>query len=268
MVARLIIVTYCLILYSCGTSQTTVKQEQIRDLNISASKMYVDGLDQLYVLSSQNEIIKYDNDLIERHRYNDNTLGEISLVNVYNPLNIMVYYADYGTIVYLDNTLSVVRSISLNSWEYFDIEIIAASNDGNIWLYDPSKNRLVKCNEQGQELLSSNNLNDFGIGEITPIKIIEQNNKVWLLDETNGILVFDNLGGYIKRIPFDSQHDFQIDGDHLVYWDGDKIQIKSFKLLEHSQLNIPQQEKWNQVIISPKHFYMMDKNGINRSARK
>lgn len=253
---------------SCSVSQNTTLESNVdRDIAMATDKYYVDQLDQVIVLSSDGDLIKYDNQLQELFRYADNTLGEISHIDPFNPLSVLVYFEDYNTIVYLDNTFSVTGTVSLQEWDYFDISTIAASNDGNIWLYDPTSNRLIKSNDQGREILSSNNLNDYGIDELNPILIKERNNNLWVLDEQYGIIVLDNFGSYIKSIPITGITDFQVDGEQVIYWKDGQFNVVSLKLLEQHKISLEHNSAWDLGKISSRYFYLQDSKGIKRINR-
>src|SRR5689334_22944763 len=59
----------------------------------------VDNLDNLYLLNSHNQIRKYDSKGDSVAVYNEvKKFGQASLVDVSNPLKILVYYRDFATI--------------------------------------------------------------------------------------------------------------------------------------------------------------------------
>lgn len=240
------------------------------DINIAVQKAFVDNLDQLYILTPNGVLIKYDQNLVELYRYADNTLGAISHIDVYNPLNTLVYHRQYNTIAYLDNTLALLKKQDLQDFELYDINTIAASNDGKLWLYDPTKNQLIKINDTGRTIISSNSLNDYGLADLDPVKIVERFNMLFVFDPAYGIILFDNLGQYIKVLPLKNIDNFQSDGKTIITFEKPHIKLYSIKLLEE-QIIVPKEiedeSNYDQIILSPKYYYYIYKDGVSRAER-
>lgn len=71
------------------------------------------------------------------------TLGEISEVDIINPLKIMVYYADFNTVVLLDNTLNEIERINFNLQEGFaNIELVSVANNNSLWVFNKDTQQL------------------------------------------------------------------------------------------------------------------------------
>jgi hypothetical protein len=235
---------------------------------VALSNIYIDQLDQIYIIDNKGTLTRYDKHLQPQYIYADRTLGPIHSVDVGNPLQIIVYHADYGIISYLDNSLSTIKKQNIQDWEYYDVSTIASTNDGNIWMYDPVKIQLLKINDNGEILVSSNNLHDYHLQNLEPIKIIEKNNKVFILDATYGIIIFDNLGQYLKVLPITSINDFQTDGRNIYIYEDNNMVSYSTKLLERYVFDIDAPKSTPQnIILSTQWIYYIYHDGVDRKRR-
>lgn len=271
MVSRCIIFLVFFNLFSCGSIKEISKPISLsntRNINVAIDNVYLDNLDQLHIVDQKGTLTRYNQDLEVLYKYADNTLGAIQHVDVNNPLKALVYHGDYGIISYLDNTLALIRKSNLQDWGYNDVTTIASSNDGNIWLYDPSKNQILKINDAGKIKLSTNNLNDYRLEDLNPIKIVERDNKIFIHDQQYGIIIFDNLGQYLKVLPIKDIKSFQTDGKNIYVYQDNSIKAYTIRLLEEKIIPLENRTGILNVLISPRSIYYIYADGIDRRFRK
>jgi hypothetical protein len=104
------------------------------------SKSEITEIDQygfVYHINKDN-LIKYSPLGEVIYNYSNKLLGNITQLDISNPLRPLLFYKDQGVILALDNTLSLQKSeISLNELELYQTNCISNSNfDNGIWLYD------------------------------------------------------------------------------------------------------------------------------------
>lgn len=105
----------------------------------------VDNLDNIYVLNSRNQIRKYNANGDSVAIFNDvKKFGKATLVDVSNPLKVVLFYKDFATVVMLDRFLNVVNTIDLRKQNIFQARAIAQSYDNKIWVYDELENKLKR----------------------------------------------------------------------------------------------------------------------------
>ena len=74
----------------------------------------IDNLDNIYVLNSRNQVKKFNANGDSVAIYNDvKKFGKVTLIDVSNPMKILLYYRDFATVVMLDRFLNSVNSIDL-----------------------------------------------------------------------------------------------------------------------------------------------------------
>jgi len=83
--------------------------------------------------------------------FNDLQLGDITSVDIINPLKVVVYYHDFNTVVFLDNRLSEIERIDFNELPNF-INTGAATNAGNnrLWLLNTDTQQIELFNYSAQ----------------------------------------------------------------------------------------------------------------------
>lgn len=86
--------------------------------------------------------------------FNDMQLGDITTVDIINPLKVVVYYNDFNTVVFLDNRLSEIERINFNELPNF-INTGAATNAGNnrLWLLNTDTQQIELYNYSTQKTL-------------------------------------------------------------------------------------------------------------------
>ncbi len=191
--------------------------QPVVSIPVTAKLIATDKLQQLYVVTASNELIKYSAEGVEAFRYNDNSLGELKTIDVTDPFNLLLYYPEYLTVTTLDRTLSKTGDYLLYDLDVTDVQAVGMSNDNNVWLYDDTSFKLKKINRAGETLAESNDLSMLLNDSPAPNFITERNNWVYVNAPQSGILVFDNFGQYVKQIPIAGLQQFSIVDDRLLY---------------------------------------------------
>lgn len=215
----LLLMVFCL--PSCVTSQKTVQETETQlDIKENIDQVEIDNLQYIYVLTSDDKILRYDSDLNKKYEYNNRSIGNIVSIDATNPQKILCFIADFNRILILDNTLAEIKILDLSTTDFLDITAVARSNDNRIWIFDPINQVLVKIDNLGNAQFTSNRLSDYNLGNVNPTIIQEKENRVAVVDEELGILIFDNFGQFLKLIPEKYVEYIQIFGDYIFYSQG------------------------------------------------
>lgn len=183
--------------------------------DISAAAM--DNLDNLYIVSSTGQIKKFNAAGDSTGVYNQiRNYGQLSSIDVSNPLKILLFYKDFSTVVALDRYLSVISTIDLKKYSILQPVAIGLSYDNNIWVYDEYDHKLKKTDEQGNALMETTDFRSVFNQTISPQKIINDNGLVYLADTLNGVFVFDNYGSFQKKIPLFNWHSIAINKTNII----------------------------------------------------
>ncbi|HVT84602.1 MAG TPA: hypothetical protein VHD35_05340 [Chitinophagaceae bacterium] len=196
----------------------------------------VDNLDNIYILNSQNQLKKLNENGDSVAVFNDvKKFGQATLIDVSNPLKILLYYKDFSTIVILDRLLNIRNTIDLRQQNIFQVKAVGQSYDNKVWLYDEVENKLKKIDEDGKLLLETP---DFRLlfGEApNPQKIFDEDKYVYLYDSAQAVFVFDYYGTLKNKILITGWKNFKVAGKYIFGATDDTLhryEIGSFRLDE------------------------------------
>lgn len=215
-----------------------------------------------YYEFSDVEIKKYSNKGKLLYSYSNNLLGEISSVDAYNPLKILVYFKEFTKIVILDNTLSPTSSIiDLTTLDINETSLVCRSYNDGIWYYNPIRFELIRKDIELKTTNKSVQIANLLNKNIQPNFLVEYNNQVYLNDPKSGILVFDNFGTYIKTIPIFGLTNFQVKEKYLLFVnDKNEIMTYDFFTLEISIYGKTALEKIVAVRIEQNFIFKLTKS--------
>ena len=241
---------------SCKTAQKVDKPKidilstSIRDIKVIPTIIEVDELSNIYIVDDANVLRVYDKSKVKKFEYSDNRSGKITSLDVSNPLNPTVFYKDFGKIVMLDNSLSLVKEVNLNSGgKFVTAGPVCLSNDKNYWVYDRQTQKIVKINDIKKVLVETNHFNDLKMEGKIPHKMIEEGNFLAVLIWGDGFMLFDNFGQFIKAIPAPQALDFQFDGKTLVFKTMTGLKSQGISSFDFVSLGMPMSIKVEDVRI-------------------
>jgi hypothetical protein len=196
----------------------------------------VDNLDNIYILNSRNQVKKLNENGDSVAVFNDvRKFGQATLIDVSNPLKILLYYKDFSTIVILDRFLNIRNTIDLRQQNIFQVKAIGLSYDNKVWLYDELENKLKKIDEDGRLLLETPDFRLLFGDSPNPQKIFDEDKYVYLYDSAKAVFVFDYYGTLKNKILITGWKDFKVAGKYIFGANCDTLhryEISSFRLDE------------------------------------
>jgi hypothetical protein len=224
---------------------------------VAARWIVTDKMQHLFVVKNDHTLLKYDAKGELLYKYNENSLGEISSVDVQNPFFILVYYNDYTTVVILDRTLSEVRRQDLADLNIDQVQAIGIASDNNIWLFDNNTFTLKKIDAQNQILLESNDLSKLSDDLPTPTQLIEYQNQIYLNSPETGILVFDQYATYFKTISVQEVAQIQLYEQQIFFVKEHQIQAYELRSFLTQKISLPfKNKKTEQINIAQGRLYL------------
>ena len=196
---------------------------------IQARFATADHLDNIYVLTPQNALEKYAPDGRLLARYTNNRLGAVTAVDPANPLKILVWYADFRTVVFLDRNLTALGTLDLISAGFPDVRTVSGAADGNLWVYDEANFQLRKITPAGEPLFESQRLNQLYPGRVAVTCIHDNGSEVLAADPQWGILWFDVYGQFQKSLPWTNISTFILSQNQLQYRAGGQLHIEQLQ---------------------------------------
>ncbi len=207
-----------------------------------------------------NQIIKIGKNGQRQFTYSNNILGEISSVDVSNPMKIVVFFKDFSKVVVLDNTLTEQGGVlDLNEISLEETSLVCTSYNNGIWYYNPVKFQLTRIENTINITNTSANISTLLNKNIQPNFLVEFNNRVYLNDSTQGVLVFDIYGTYLKTLPIFGLTTFQVKEKYLLYVNQlGQIETYDFFTLEKLVFKPLQYANIKNVRIENQTIYIID----------
>lgn len=140
---------FIFLICTSGLSQELIQQES-QSLSVDIF-IGIDDYNDIYTITDN---IIYKTGEKGTFEFNDLQLGDITSVDIINPLKVIVYYHDFNTVVFLDNRLSEIERIDFNNLPTF-INTGAARNAGNnrLWLLNTDTQQIELYNYSTQKEL-------------------------------------------------------------------------------------------------------------------
>jgi hypothetical protein len=265
---RLITISfYCLCSFQfvCA-NDSTLQLNLVKKITGNYKNIEADNLGNIYLISSSNEIKKLNHNFDSIISFNNSRrFGNISLIDVSNPLKILVYYKDFATILTLDRFLNIINTIDLRKKNLSEINSLASSYDNNIWLFDEIENKLKKINDIGTVLLETIDFRMLFDTEFVPTKIIDENNKLYLYSQQNGIAIFDYYGGLKHRYIINNLTNVQTRNNKFFGFDSENnLQEYDLQLTKSNSYKLSFANKFSiKTMLSHNLFFQLNTNELN-----
>lgn len=211
----------------------------IKVIPMQSRIMTVDELGNVYVVRNDNSLIRFNEYGDSSAFYRSVQNGDIGAIDATNPMRILVYYPTYFRVVILDRQLSQKNDLDLRTLNVPPTSVVAASADGNLWIYDRFNARLKKIDEQLNEIVQSNDLRLEAQTVAVPAFMVERNWKVFLCDPRKGIFTFDRYGNYINTLEIYDVAYLQVYGSQLIYRHRDSLLSWDMNKAKASVMLIP-----------------------------
>lgn len=233
-------------------------------ITTGASFFTSDELGNLYVTSG-NTLTKYGHGGNYKYSYSNLKDGEITFLDAGDPFKILVFYQDFGIIEWLDNTLSPIARVNLNDLGLGLASLACSSRQSGIWLYLPQSIELVRLDQHLNIDDRTGNITKATGLEINPDQLLERDNKVYLNDPGNGILLFDKYGTYYKLTGIKGLHSFQVYNRKIIFHEHSTVSILDPETRQQNNFNIPS-ESPSQVRLSlgtkPKKLFVREEGTL------
>lgn len=266
---KTLFISFCFTLLYCTVSaQEDTSFRLIRKLKGDFVDFTVDNLNNIYTVNSRNQVKKYNASGDSVAVYNDiRKFGQASLIDVSNPLKILLYYRDFTTVVVLDRFLNAVNVLDLRKLGVFQARAIGQSYDNKIWVYDDLENKLKKIDESGKLESETVDLRQVLGQSISPVKIFDENRYVYVYDPQKAMYVFDYYGTMKNGILISGWNNLKLAGRYIFGSKGDSLYRYEIKTFLYDQWKLPSAilGSWSFNFTSDK-LYALKKDDLESTA--
>lgn len=238
---KLFSILFCLLLYRAGNSQQDTSFSLVRVIKGDITEFTVDNLNNLYVLNSRNQMKKFNANGDSVAVYNDvKRFGKATLIDVSNPLKVLLYYRDFATVVMLDRFLNVVNIADLRKQGILQAKVIGQSYDNKIWVYDELEAKLKKVDEEGKLLFETPDFRLLLSQALTPVKIADENKYVYIYDSLKGVYVFDYFGALKNGILIQKWQNLKVSGKYIFGSKADTLYRYEIQTFQYDDWPMPE----------------------------
>lgn len=231
-----------IVLIFLGFISNDSKFKLIKSISVSSNSFTTDNLGNIYIINGTT-LSKYDSEGNLLKSYSNKNYGNISSMDVTNPMKLIVFYESFQYIILLDNMLTPSSEpVSLEVLGYNQTSLACSSHNNGLWIYNKQNFELIRFDQNFLQTNKTENITRQVMNEVNPNFLIEQNNKVFLNDFSKGIFVFDIYGTYSKTIPLKGLGSFQISNDDIIYFKDGKLKSYNMKTLSEAEINLPTTE--------------------------
>jgi hypothetical protein len=188
--------------------------EQTSSFDITANRIYLDKLGNFY-FQTDNQFLKTDKFFNKMSEYDSRTFGQISNADVSDPMRVLLYYSEFNSLIFLDNTLSILRApINLDDLNLFNVDAICNSSMGSFRVYSSQTSSVITYDKDLKQTQIGANL--FPIVEKSrAIQMKESNNYVFVLFDSGKVVALDKFGNYLNLFAKDNTQLIGVFNDDL-----------------------------------------------------
>lgn len=178
--------------------------------------------------------------------YSNFLYGNISSVDITNPLKIVVFYNDFNVVTILDSQFNETDIIQLP----YDISFATKGTTNNLWLFTTNTQSIENYNFKTNRIVSKSQ----PLKNTTVLGMKSTENYVYLHTST-GIQTFDYLGNFIKENKNKAIENFQYNNRSLYTLSKDTIYQTKDTILP---INFPKLSNVENFFALNNHFYIFD----------
>jgi len=226
----------------------------IKGYSLKADKFIgVDDFDNTFYI---NNNILFKNTSKDTYSYANTQLGEISSVDITNPLKVLVFFRDFNTVLLLDNRLNeLTKPINFTTESFSkNIAFASMSSNNNLWLYSFDDNILQLWNHQTRKINFTSQPVTF-FKDFEPVKQLSTYQSCRLIGK-NLMLKFNEYGTFIESYDINNPEINLFKDGHIILNENQLVYHDS--LNKENPININQEVFIKSFYVNTNHIYIFD----------
>lgn len=173
--------------------------------------------------------------------YSNPVFGHPGFVDVSDPLNVLLFFQEFGALVVLDRSLAVKSIFKDTAWDdqFGFPSLVAFSSLNGFWAWFPDQFLLSRYDLRGNKAISGTDMLAQHPNIGTPSFMLEQGEKLFLA--ANGIWVFDLFATLLFHIPHINTQSFWVRDNRIFYISGNNLYIYDFVLEQENVILLPEE---------------------------
>lgn len=264
-----LITTFCLLLLLLCFSKSKAQEFQfIVKIDTAAKIASVDNFGNLFVVTPKNEVLKFSPQGKFLWNYTNKTYGDITQLDVTDPLRVILFYAGFQQIVVLNNNLSEISSYSFNQNPEQQITLIASANNNGFWVYDQINRELRKLTNSFTDDLKSGNIYQRNGFDMQANFMVSDESYVFINDKKEGVRVFDQYGNFIKTAVIEAENEFEVNGQEIYFYKKPNLMSYNYLTFVFKEVNLPTQGDVSNALLRYNRLIILNEKGLTLWAVK
>ena len=220
----------------------------------------IDRSGNIYIADDRGSLIKMDSTGTVLYTYSPDRKGKIEYVEAWETLNVLLFYEDLQEYRLLNRFLTQIAAKSLNQSIF--ARLLTPSSDNNIWVFDDSDFALKKFNTGYNTLEIVTDLSGIVDVDFQGEHLREYQHLIFMADYHSGIYVFDNLGNYIRTLPFAHVRYFNFLQNKLYILSEGKVHFYDLYTGEERTVSAPNGQEYELVLATDTRLYLISKPAV------
>lgn len=176
-----------------------IKKKSLKPITAAA----IDKKKHLYIADTEGNITQYDSLGHQLLAYSPEKIGTVTSMTTSQTMRLFIFYRDFQEYVILNRFLDQTSRQKLVQEEVGFVKLATLASDNNIWIFDETEVSIKKYNPQLNKVIAKTSLDlMFNNQSQEVILLQEYENLLYLVDQKSGILIFDNLGNFKKKLAY------------------------------------------------------------------
>jgi len=240
----------------------------IAKIDTVAKLASVDNFGNLFVVTPKNEILKYNPQGKFLWNYTNKTFGDISQLDVTDPLRVILFYAGFQQIVVLNNNLSEISQYSFNQNPEKQITLIASANNNGFWVYDQINRELKKLTNSFTDDLKTGNIYQRNGFDMQANFMVSDEQYVFINDVQEGVRIFDQYGNFVKTAVIESENEFEVNGSEIYFFKDKKLRGYNYLTFEWNEVLLPTKSNISNALLRFNRLIILNEKGLTLWAVK
>jgi hypothetical protein len=199
-----------------------------------------DRYGQVSVAFESGTVSLFDSTGKKLYEYSPFRPVEVNLLESWRTVKIFAFYKDLQAYSLFNRFLVATAEQYRFPASFGFIRTATLANDDNLWLFDEVDFSLKKYNPETQTLLLDAPMSLILDGKNYNLGFMrEYQNLLFISEHNSGILVFDNLGNYRKKLPFPGVTYFSFLEDELYFLQQNELYFFNLYTLAERRLKLP-----------------------------
>ncbi|MES2731868.1 MAG: hypothetical protein V4714_08970 [Bacteroidota bacterium] len=232
----------CLVVWlAMVTASNAQSLELLREVKIQTSvSVSLDRYNRIFVGDEKGNINQYDTLGKVLLTYSPSRVVRFSLIEAWKTTKVFAFSRDLQQYTLLDRFLVPIGQYPLDENNMGFARIATLSADDNLWLFDEVDFSLKKYDWRSQAITINAPMNlvldtrDYDLNFMR-----EYQNMLFINDRNSGILVFDNLGNYKKKLYFKGLTAFGMLNEELYFLQDNQLRFFHLYNFTERALNLP-----------------------------